>query len=522
MAMRGMGLGAVMVVAAGLAACAPPQPPKLDVEAQWREAISNLGMFALYPPSEDVMVGDAFLYLPNSALFDMVRVTSAPLKPLAMQFCYQEKDRMVLDTLKDGKDGRVRAAHDECLPPRGPNKLQQIPQRIAAHDSQTTAMHITRLREEAIPRLEVGRFSEGELAVAGLLGNFGAALGIGASGAAAVRVELGGLQSATLEELRGSRLLEEIAVSRVRRVRSRTDDYPNALTPLMLARSLRLADQRNGSDHFARLCRGDFATLEERGVRVVVANRVLYAGSVTFDFMREQVSTARLALDFASTLAGMPQKPVVPALPGAQTQPQGSGASSGSSSSGGSGSGSSSGSGQSGSGGRKPVTPPEFDFEAQRAAMLATANRLMTLKADKAGQASGRLTTGSFGNLAMYREFVRPAAVGMGAALQFPVREALLPAGADQVNEALVFCRATEGTASPVLEDVLWRNLAWSFYLELRDKDGQRAALEPEDAFGRALQLASILRGKPVGGAVEPRSARMPALVPSASVRVRP
>jgi hypothetical protein len=307
-------------------------------------------------------------------------------------------------------------------------------------------------------------------------------------------------------------------------VRSRTDDYPNALTPLMLARSLRLADQRNGSDHFARLCRGDFATLEERGVRVVVANRVLYAGSVTFDFMREQVSTARLALDFASALAGMPQKPVVPALPGAQTPPQGSGASSGSSSSGssssgGSGSGSSGGSG---SGGQKPATPPEFDFEAQRAAMLATANRLMTLKADKAGQASGRLTTGSFGNLAMYREFVRPAAVGMGAALQFPVREALLPAGADQVNEALVFCRATEGTASPALEDVLWRNLAWSFYLDLRDKDDQRAALEPEDAFGRALQLASILRGKPVGGAVEPRSARMPALVPSASVRVRP
>ena len=47
MAMRGMGLGAVMVVAAGLAACAPPQPPKLDVEAQWREAISNLGMYGV-------------------------------------------------------------------------------------------------------------------------------------------------------------------------------------------------------------------------------------------------------------------------------------------------------------------------------------------------------------------------------------------------------------------------------------------------------------------------------------------
>lgn len=503
---RSAGL-ALLLAANALASCALPQPPRLDVEQQWSEAVSNLGLFAVYPPSEDVMVGDAFLYLPGAQFFDLVRVTAAPLPLLARQFCYQEQDRMVLDALSDGKSGVVKSASDKdaCAfkaPAQG--KPPERPQRIVAHDGAVTSAHVTRLREAAIPRLEVGRFTEGELAGAGLLGNFGAALGIGTSAKAAMRLELGNLQSAMLDELRGSRLLEDISVSRVRRVRGTREDYPNALTPLMLARSLQYADQRNGTTLSGQFCRGDFGEIDQKGVRLVVANRVLYAGSVTFDFLSERVLTARLALDFASVLAGMPQKPVVPALPGAPPAP-----------------------GAGGGGGASPKE--EFSPEVQLAAMMATANRILTLGADKAGQASARLTTGSFGSLAMQRTFVRPAAVGMGAALHVPIGDALVPVSGDQVVETIAYCQATHGTAGRALEERLWKNYAWAFYLHRREDEGAtRRGSDPGTALAEAQAEVRRLRGDEAMSRVDEvpaerlRSGRLPALPANQRVRVRP
>ena len=504
MTMRGMGLGGAMLAAWMLAGCAPPQPPKLDVEKQWGDAIGNLGLFPIYPPSEDVMVGDAFLYLPDAQFFNLVRVTAAPLAMLARQFCYQEKDRMVLDTLKDAKDGRVPAAHDDCLPPPVAGKPQEIPQRIAAHDAEAKATHATRLREAAIPRLEVGRFSEGELAGAGLLGNFGAALGIGTSASAALSVELGNLQGLTLDELRGSRLLEGIAVGRVREVRREGRDFPNSLTPMMLIRSLRLADHRGGTRLGETFCRGGFAELDENGARLVVANRVLYAGKVTFEFLNERVTAARFALDFAGAIAGLPQPTATPGLPAAPAI-------------------------------APPAAPPAGanPLDVQKAQMLATANRIMSLGADGPAKVSARMTTGSFGRLALEKDFHRPAAVGMGAALHFPLWEAAVPASAEQVQEALGYCRESYGLDDKALLAVgnrLWRNYAWAFYLHRRvaERQPQRSGSDPLKAWAEAqeeignhltrdMARAAVAEAKDVA-----RGGRLKPLPANAPVRVRP
>jgi hypothetical protein len=507
MTIRGKAFLGILAAAGMLAACAPPQPPKLDVQEQWSEAVNNLGLFAVYPPSEDVMVGDAFLYLPDATFFRLVRVTAAPLTPLARQFCYQEQDRLAMDTRTGGTPGVVKKANDAMACRADPTARGvggvaakwHVPQQVAPHNvAEINKGHATRLREAAIPRLEVGRFSEGELAGAGLLGDFGAALGLGASAKSAMRVELQDLQSATLDELRGSRLLEDIAISRVRRVRDRSEDYPNALTPLMLLRSMRYADQRNGTNLSGQFCRGDFRALDDRGVRIVVANRVMYAGKVIFDFLSERVLTARLGLEFASVLAGMPQKPVVPPLPGAPAA------------------------------GNPPPDPKESTLQVQLAAMLATATRVMTLDADKPGQASARLTTGSFGSLAMEKTFVRPAAVGMGAALHVPIAEAMLPAGPDQVREAALYCEEVHGVAAPAMQEQLWRNYRWAFYLHLRDDEGPRKGLAPNIAWDMARAELVRLRGETAVAAAEAmpkdplRTGRLPPLPANEPVRVRP
>lgn len=460
-------------------ACALP-PPRLDAEEQWGEAISRLGMFPIYPPSEDVMVGDAFLHLPGAPFFDLVRITAAPRGPLAEQFCWQERDRLVTDRSADGASGAVNPRAD-CDAPQVNGRQH----RIAPVEGPVSAEHATRLREAAIPQLAVGRFSEGEVAGAGLIGSVGASLGVGWSSGTAMRLVLTDLQTLTLDELRGSRLLEEIATDRVRRMRQggarAPRDFPNSLTPLMLARSLQFGDTRGRTQHAQRFCAGDFKALDESGARIVVANRVLYANGITFNFMSESVAAMRLALDVAGALgnpAAAPVVPGLPAVPAAPTPPTPAI-------------------------GNAPTAAP--DLAAQRAALLAAANRLLTLPASTVGRANARIAMGQFGTLALKEDFVRPAAVGMGAGLHLSIADAAVPASPDQIEDVLRYCEAGFGTRSAALQERLQGNLDWVTYLDRR-RSGQSAA---QAASGLGLRQLD-----------RPRTP-LPSFAPSASSRVR-
>lgn len=444
-------LAAIVPLCAALAACTLP-PPRLDAERQWGEAISNLGLFPIYPPSEDVMVGDVFLHTPNSQYFDLVRVTSAPVGALAEQFCYQEQDRPAIDT---PPRAAVPATTDRAAIPADPggapgNVLCQdgVPRgtlrAVAPTDlAPNNARHMTRLREAALPRLEVGRFSQGEVAGGLTSGNIGLALGFGSSGASGIRVELGGLQSAALEEVRASRLMVDVQLARLRAPR----DFQNSLTPIMLLRSLYNADNRNGTTMARSFCRADFDALNTLGARIVVANRVLYATSVNYDFLSERIAATRLALDFLSALPNQPQNPSQPTLDAPKPDQSG-------------------GNGNQGGQGN-PTQTGAAALQAEQARLLRMAGNLLTLPVTASGRADARLTVGQFGNLSLNRSFARPAAVGMGASLHFPLSDAAVPVNDIQIEEVLRLCEVHFGRDAnrPALQTVLKANLDWLKYL---------------------------------------------------------
>jgi hypothetical protein len=463
-------------------ACALP-PPRLDAERQWRDSISQLGMFAIYPASEDVSVGDAFLYVPDAPGFNLVRVTAAPRNLLAEQFCWQEEDRPALDTrpfparAASGDQPAVAAhpggqpgVHLCPQPTRGgsantPNPRHGL-RRVAPFDVRPEAGHLTRLREEAIPVLEVGRFSQGEIAGGLTSGNIGLALGFGGSAASAVRIELRQLQSASLEELRASRLIELVLLYRYRRVRETGgQDYANSLTPLMLARSLLYADHRNGSRMSRHFCQANFDALDTSGARVILANRVLYAGGVSYDFLSETVGAARLALDAASALSGRTQNPQVPELPDAVdgARPD-----------------------------RDQAARGNARLEAEIARLMGMVNNVLTLPAGGPGQARARLSVGRFGNLSLDRDFARPLAVGMGAALHFPIADAAVPVTEAQIEDVVQFCRLEhliDARHEAALRARLKVNLGWVTYLAERSAGRTPAAVTPPASRGQLTPL---------------------------------
>ncbi len=471
-------------------------PPRLDAERQWREAIADLGMVAIYPASEDVMVGDAFLFVPGAQNFDLVRVTSAPPDLLAEQFCWQEQDRPSLDSRpfpgREASAGQPAVASDRggasghLVCPSGtpaaggtPVRRQDL-RRIAPFDVPVAAHHMTRLREEAIPTLEVGRFSQGEVAGGITSGNFALALGFGGSAASGVRIELRHLQSATLEELRASRLIESVLIARYRRAGRGGEDFANALTPLMLARSLLYADHRNGTSLSRSFCGADFIGLNRTGARIVLANRVLYAGGIGFDFLSESVAATRVALDAAAVLAGRTQPTGLPDFNPGQGG-QGGGQGGGGQGGGGQGGG---GQGVGGQGGNQAATGADA-LRGETARLMGTVNNILTLPPGGPGQARARLSVGRFGNLTLEREFARPAAVGMGAALHFPIPDVAVPVNEAQINEALAFC-SLEHDVGPQARQALERRLRigldWVRFLA--DEGGQRsgAARQPVTA----------------------------------------
>jgi hypothetical protein len=459
-------------------ACAQPLPPRLDAERQWARAISDLGMFPIYPPSEDVMVGDAFLHLPDARYFDLVRITTAPAELLARAFCFQEDGRFGADATNGGARGTVRtgdlatpAGRDACAARRG----------IAPAAGPAGDHHLLRFREAQVPTLDVGRFSQGEIAGAGLFGNVAAALGVGWSSASAVRVELGDLQTLSMDEIRGLELLEFIAVERRRRVGATGRDFVTALTPNMLLRSLAQGDIRNGTSWAPHFCSGGFEVLDGRGIRVVVANRLLFANKVTFDFLSESVGAARAALDLTSVLTGAPPPTAAPAPPAAVPAPAASAA-------------------------------PAEGFEARRAEMLRSVHQILNTNTET-GRVTGRITAGRFGTLALERTFIRPAAVGMGAALHFSLADAALPAGEDQIEDVLQLCQATYGIRAAPLQDRLRANLRWVQYLQER-RDGMAPAnttLVRQRAGEAAVPGEAPLRG----------ARPLPAFAPRPDIRVR-
>ncbi len=95
-----------LVVAAGLIFSAvhwagSPERPELSVAKQWNEAIQKLGFEPVYPPVEDIQVGDIFAMITKDALTDTDSVTAEPFAGRSIKLMHLNMTKEIEDAYRD-------------------------------------------------------------------------------------------------------------------------------------------------------------------------------------------------------------------------------------------------------------------------------------------------------------------------------------------------------------------------------------------------------------------------------------
>jgi hypothetical protein len=390
------------------------KPPEINVEQQWGDAMRRLNMFAFYPMSEDVRVGDVFLHVPPRdgsppvARFSLLRIGS-----------FHHED--VLDLLEDQQWRRPqirplterRGTDGEPVVGAASTTSDCTDRQIGHADSGCPL----RLQRSAIPALTVGRITAGQLGASGLFGNFGARLGLGASSQTAVSIKLDNMQELMLDGWRFDRLMRGATARPDSEVR---DPITDVLWAEALVRDL--AELAQGRPELVRAaCHGDSARLAAERVEVVVINRVVYAGRVEYSFTNSAEQAIRAAVDLQSILPGQPQAPQLPQLavgtPTAEAL-------------------------------RAQGTDPARQREEAGARLAAL---LGGITGDSGGGARAGVTTsfglGTFGTLALTQDFNRPIAVGAGSRRSEGLHTWMAGPGADEALRARRFWYAHDECA---------------------------------------------------------------------------
>lgn len=392
-----------------LGACT--KPPEINVEVQWGDTMRRLNMFAFYPMSEDVRVGDVFLHVPPRdgsapiARFSLLRIGSFHHEDVLDLLEDQQSMRPPIRSLPEmkGKDGKPITA--------AISTTDQCTKREIGHADSNCPL---RLQRSAIPALAAGRITAGQLGASGLFGNFGARLGLGASSQTAISIKLDNIQELALDGWRFDRLMRGAPA---RTNGPRRDPITDIVWAEALVRDL--AELSRGRPALVRAaCNGDAARLASEGVEVVVINRVIYAGRIEYSFTDSASQAIRLAVDLQSILPDQPQRPSMP---------------------------------QFASG-----TPTEEAFRTQGTDLAQqtteAGKRLAALlggiTGDAGGNARAGVTTnfglGTFGSLALSQDFNRPIAVGAGSRRSEGLHTWMAGPGTDEAKRARRFWYAHE------------------------------------------------------------------------------
>ncbi len=412
------------LVCPGLVGCTSPEG--VSVERQWGDTMRRLNMVGFYPMTEDVQVGDVYLHAQpndsdrrNVARFSLLRLGSAPRREVWAELHQQQtEDRFVIAPLP------TRAAEDTTSPaatPRAraitPGTIRGALPGVIGHADDADAP--VRLRRSAIPTLEVGRLTEAQLGAAGVFGNVGARLGLGASTQTALRITLRNVQEMSLDAWRVDNLL--------------TQQQGGFLGKQATAEQLLFFLGQMRPDLLGPVCRGDVRRLEREEVEIRVVNRVIYAGGIDYSFSRNAEAALRVALDLTAALPGSTQSP---AVPGAFSQVTiVGGAESGQPSS---------------------AQPPPQAAARRLSSLLSAVTGSGGADASRTGVTS-TIAVGSFGNLALLQDFNRPIAVGAGSAVTFSYFRVLAGTAAmeqQRYREALGYCERFAGSTD---RDALWR-----------------------------------------------------------------
>lgn len=443
MAIRGVEFG----LAAACIALAGCSPPEIDVDRQWRETMSRLGMYGIFPLSEDVQPGDVFLTVPAEARaqsreprFNMIRLGSVETSLLLDRMQQRERQRLrirfagassaqpgVSDPATGGgsprgssagtpsgqggtsqaaaRPVRLAAAGDAAPTGVGPTG----PTRPAAPRSRPTSTPATRepdvhevgsqsagprLRRIAIPGIQAATITEAQLGAAGIFGNIGASLGIAGSQSQAVRISFRNLMALGLDQTQAEEMLRK----------QRTAWLQSNLRPRQLVDQLLRLDRTAAR----ALCGGNSRYFDDRNILIVIANQVIYAGNIEYEFERSSRTAAALQLELARVMpTGRPGSASVP---------------------------------------NYAYTAPE---NAQPASGATASNRLTTSEVAQIRRLLGSIAAntpttpganvsvgiGRFGGVSLTYTESPPVAVGIGAPIYFEVPAALVATGKD-VDEA--------------------------------------------------------------------------------------
>jgi hypothetical protein len=460
------------VLALLLAGCGLTRPPEVNVEDQWADAMRRLGMFSVYPATEDVLPGDIYLLVPppygvgawterqyeaivpgvspgfDSRRFSLLRLGSlaierpqaARARPLGTMSLRehieeQQRERPRIQPLPSASTEFVATQPQGARRPRIDTPAGTPGQTYAIGGADQNVI-ATRLQRSAIPSLTVARVTETQLGAAGILGNFAANLVGSAGGEVGLTIALRDVQELTVEPWRARSLLDAIGPA-VFDQRVMPGDLLYWLQVLRVGRN----DRYNLRDP---ACRGDEAALNRQGVQVAVVTRVIYAGSIEYSFSRRVSGAVRAALDLQGTLAqNIRQAPQVPAVvvnTGGTSPPP------------------------AGSGGTTPPATPGAQARDDLAGRLSALTGLTSGDGARAGVTTA-FGIGTLGTLSLIEIFNRPIAVGAGSRLTMTFHEAL--AGPDTNRLGLRFA-ATEAACRALLGDSvmeaartpLWRAMA--------------------------------------------------------------
>ena len=308
------GASLLALTAAGCATSAP----NVNVEADWRNSIGNLGLFALYPLAENVQPGDVYLYAPrkpraSDALagpsgdgstlprFDLTRVSSLSRTHLLPHLKAQQDARLVFapapETPKppepEKTEKKEEKKDDKPAPratPRTPAPRTPAPLKpdIGHADDDAAAL---RMRRVAMPGFTAARLTQAQIGGGGTSGNLDFSAAFGGGSKIAVSVTLGDVEELSIDAGRARRmewLHGPIALFR-------------DIRPEMLLDYIQDAD----GDLLAPFCRAEWSSLPGEKIAFIIANQVLYAHNIQYNFHDESgfAATMTAAIKAAAAAA---------------------------------------------------------------------------------------------------------------------------------------------------------------------------------------------------------------------------
>lgn len=370
--------------------------PDLNVEEQWTEAMKRQSLYALFPITEDFMVGDIILDTrgvpganKNDA-FDVTRIARAPALHVFNALCEDRPRRIQLAGAPSSGGGASAQKATSCDDPDFAldNPDAHPTKSVILANAGVLETDGVRLNISRIPNLTVARLSQAQLDGFGSTQALGFNFGAAKSSQVGLTIKLEQLQSLQVEPTTAVELVEEL-------IQSPYVPNPSSVLEIMSQR---------WPEGAQAICEGRFEDATD--MKIAVVTRVEYAGKIDYEFSEGRATAVNAAVDASPLIAeSRGLDPVDPTVP---DQPS------------------------------TTVNPTTGTAEQQLSALLTGIND--SSSAGNLGGGSVSFGIGTSGNVRLQETFPRPLAVGAGARLTYPAEGALLPRYAEDVRDAVHRC----------------------------------------------------------------------------------